>query len=184
MRRRQFIAAIGGAVAWPLAVRSQQAMPKKVGFLCLGNPDPEPFLKTLKSSLRDLGHTEGKDIQFLVRSAEGNAAILPSLATELVLAKASVIVAFQTPTASAAKAATQDIPIVMWVADSVQQGFAQSLARPGGNLTGVDPAAETAQKKSGVNPGAFSCCSTGCCFGQCERSIPRNISRSDPSWRW
>ncbi len=137
----------GGAAAWPLAARADLSVPRKVGFLCLGNPDPAPFLKSLRAGLYDLGYVEGTDIQVLVRSADGSAASLTPLAAELVAAKVSVIVAFQTPAARAAKAATKDIPIVMWVADSVPQGFAQSLSRPGGNLTGVDPAGiETTQK--------------------------------------
>jgi len=147
MRRRNFIGLLSCVALRPVPAVAQSEHLKKVGFLCLGNPDPASFLKTLKAGLRDLGYVEGRDIEVLVRSSKGNAAGLAPLAVELVAAKVSVIVAFQTPAASAAKAATTDIPIVMWVADSVQQGFAQSLSRPGGNLTGVDPAgAETTQK--------------------------------------
>lgn len=148
MRRREFIKLVsGGAAAWPLAARAEQSAPRKLGFLCLGNPDPAPFLRSLRAGLHDLGYVEGRDIEVLVRSADGSAASLAALAAELVAAKVSVIVAYQTPAASAAKAATKDIPIVMWVANSIQQGFAQSLSRPGGNLTGVDPGGvETLQK--------------------------------------
>jgi putative ABC transport system substrate-binding protein len=147
MRRRNFIGLLSCVALWPGVAVAQNEHLKKIGFLCLGNPDPAPFLKTLKAGLRDLGYAEGRDVEVLVRSAEGNAARLPALAVELVAARVNVIVAFQTPSASAAKAATTDIPIVMWVANSVEQGFAQSLSRPGGNLTGVDPAGtETTQK--------------------------------------
>jgi putative tryptophan/tyrosine transport system substrate-binding protein len=88
-----------------------------------------------------------KDFQLEVRSAGGSAGSLASLASKLVASKMDVIVAFQTPAATAAKLATADVPIVMYVADPVRQGLVKSLSRPGGNLTGVDPAgAETTEK--------------------------------------
>jgi putative ABC transport system substrate-binding protein len=147
MRRRDFIALLSCGAVWPSIGRAQNEKPRRIGFLCLGNPDPAPFLRALRTGLHDLGYVEGKDILFEVRSAGGSAANLAPLATELVASKVDVIVAFQTPAATAAKSATQTIPIVMWVADLVRQGFAKSLSRPGGNLTGVDPAgAETTQK--------------------------------------
>jgi len=144
MQRRRFIALLGCAAAWPGVARAQE--PRKIGFLCLGNPDPTPFLKALTTGLHDLGYLEGKDIRLEVRSAAGSAAKLASLAADLVTLKVAVIVAFQTPAATAAKAATGDIPIVMYVADPIRQGFAKSISKPGGNLTGVDPLAETSQK--------------------------------------
>jgi putative ABC transport system substrate-binding protein len=144
MQRRRFIALLGCAAAWPGVARAQE--PRKIGFLCLGNPDPTPFLKALTTGLHDLGYLEGKDIRLEVRSAAGSDAKLASLAADLVTSRVAVIVAFQTPAATAAKAATGDIPIVMYVADPVRQGFAKSIAKPGGNLTGVDPLAETSQK--------------------------------------
>jgi putative ABC transport system substrate-binding protein len=139
---------VGGAVAgWPLGARAQQGRRRKIGFLCLGTPDPKPFLEALRAGLHDLGYDEGKDFQLEVRSAGGSAASLAALASELVASKMDVIVAFQTPAATAAKLATKDVPIVMYVADPVRQGFVKSLSRPGGNLTGVDPAgAETTEK--------------------------------------
>lgn len=144
MRRREFIALLGGTAAWTSVARAKE--PRRIGFLCLGNPDPAPFLKALTAGLRDLGYVEGKDIRFEVRSAEGNTANLASLAADLVASRVEIIVAFQTPAATAAKAATEDIPIVMYAADPIRQGLAKSVSRPGGNLTGVDPAAETTQK--------------------------------------
>ena len=147
MRRRDFVTLLGSAAAWPLMARAQQGRQRKIGFLCLGTPDPKPFLEALRAGLHDLGYDEGKDFQLEVRSAGGSAGSLASLASKLVASKMDVIVAFQTPAATAAKLATEDVPIVMYVADPVRQGFVKSLSRPGGNLTGVDPAgAETTEK--------------------------------------
>jgi putative tryptophan/tyrosine transport system substrate-binding protein len=148
VRRRDFIMLVGGAVAgWPLGARAQQGRQRKIGFLCLGTPNPKPFLEALRAGLHDLGYDEGKDFQLEVRSAGGSAGSLASLASNLVASKMDVIVAFQTPAATAAKLATTDVPIVMYVADPVRQGLVKSLSRPGGNLTGVDPAgAETTEK--------------------------------------
>jgi putative ABC transport system substrate-binding protein len=147
MRRRDFVTLLGSAAAWPLKARAQQGRHRKIGFLCLGTPDPKPFVEALRAGLHDLGYDEGKDFQLEVRSAGGSAGSLASLASNLVASKMDVIVAFQTPAATAAKLATEDVPIVMYVADPVRQGFVKSLSRPGGNLTGVDPAgAETTEK--------------------------------------
>ncbi len=140
MRRREFITTLVGAAAWPLSVQAQQSGPRKIGFLCLGTPDPEPFLNALRAELQAQGYSEGKDIQFEIGSADGVESRLAGLAAELVEKKVDVIVAFQTPAATAAKRATTQIPVVMWVADPVRQGFVPSLSRPGGNLTGIDPA--------------------------------------------
>jgi putative ABC transport system substrate-binding protein len=132
MRRRDFIMTVGGvAVTWPLGARAQQGRQRKIGFLCLGTPDPKPFLEALRAGLHDLGYDEGKDFQLEVRSAGGSAGSLASLASNLVASKMDVIVAFQTPAATAAKLATEDVPIVMYVADPVRQGFVKSLSRPG-----------------------------------------------------
>ena len=148
MKRREFLGFVGGAAAaWPLAAPAQQGRQRKIGFLCLGTPDPTPFLEALRAGLHDLGYDEGKDFQLEVRSAGGSAGSLAALASALVASKMDVIVAFQTPAATAAKLATEDVPIVMYVADPVRQGIVKSLSRPGGNLTGVDPAgAETTEK--------------------------------------
>ena len=147
MRRRDFVTLLGSAAAWPVKARAQQGRQRKIGFLCLGTPDPKPFLEALRAGLHDLGYDEGKDFQLEVRSAGGSAGSLASLASDLVASKMDVIVAFQTPAATAAKLATENVPIVMYVADPVRQGFVKSLSRPGGNLTGVDPAgAETTEK--------------------------------------
>ena len=172
MRRRDFIALAGTVTAtWPLQALAQQNNLRKVGFLCLGTPDPKPFLDALRAGLRDLGYSEGRDFQLEVRSADGSTVALPELAVELVASHVDVIVAFQTPAATAARQATRDIPIVMWVADPVRQGFATSLSRPGGNLTGVDPAGETGGSSGGHsrNPPGVEADSRPC---KRDRSVP------------
>jgi putative tryptophan/tyrosine transport system substrate-binding protein len=147
MRRREFIRILGGSVvAWPFAARAQARLPM-VGVLALGNPPVEPLVKGLRDALRAIGYSEDR-IRLEVRTAEGSAGRLPELANELVRLKADVIVAYQTPAATAAKQATRDIPIVMaGVGDAVGTGLVASLARPEGNVTGSTVGAvETAGK--------------------------------------
>jgi putative ABC transport system substrate-binding protein len=137
MKRREFIALIGGAAAsWPLAARAQQPRAPTIGVLALGIPDPEPFLKALRDGLRDRGYSEGRNILLEIRTSEGQPGLLAENAAELVRLK--VIVVFQTPAAIAARQATSEIPIVMGqVGDPVASGLVASLARPGGNVTGL-----------------------------------------------
>lgn len=148
MRRREFITLGAGAIAFlPLGVLAQQSSMRTIGVLVLGNPDPAPFIKGLREELRDLGYREGQDIRFEVHSAGGKAAELAVQAAQLVERKVDVIVAYQTPAATAAKKVTTDIPIVIQVADPVETGLIASLDHPGGNLTGVSGAtAELAGK--------------------------------------
>ena len=138
MRRRTFIGLLGGAaVAWPLAARAQQAAMPVIGFLAPVTP-PEELLVAFKRGLREHGLPEGQKISIAYRNAAGMFARLPGLAAELVDLKVSLIVAWTTPAAIAAKQATQTIPIVIiGVADPVSTGLIDSLARPGGNITGV-----------------------------------------------
>ncbi len=139
MKRREFMGFAAGAVAaWPLAARAQQPRVAKVGVLVAGSPDPQPFWMIFREALRDLGYVEGQDIQFEFRSAEGDRSRLRGLADDLVRLNVDVIVTWQTPTATAAKQATQSIPIVMADSgDPVGTGLVASLARPGGNVTGM-----------------------------------------------
>ena len=150
MRRREFITLFGGTVvAWPLTVRAQQpANVPTIGVLVLGTPEPEPFLKALRDGLRDIGYIEGQNIRLDIRTAEGKSDLLPVKAAELVRLKVDIIVTFQTPPSTAAKLATSEIPIVMAGAgDPVGTGLIASLARPGGNVTGLSAgAAEVAGK--------------------------------------
>ena len=141
MRRREFIALGAGAIAFlPLGALAQQSSMRTIGVLVLGNPDPAPFIRGLREELRDLGYREGQDIQFEVRSAGGKAAELAVQASQLVERKVDVIVAYQTPAATAAKKVTTEIPVVIEVADPVETGLIASLDHPGGNLTGVSGA--------------------------------------------
>jgi len=138
IRRRAFITLLGGAaVAWPLAAPAQQSKVARIGALYIGLADAESFKKELVEGLRQLGYVEGKDIAFEFRSADGRLDRLPELAAELVRLKVDVIVPLYVPSALAAKQATREIPIVMIAADPVETGIVPSLARPGGNITGV-----------------------------------------------
>src|SRR5215813_2640423 len=138
MRRRSFLGLIcGAAMSWPLAAVGQQTKVARIGALYLGNADAESFKTNLREGLRELGYVEGQNIAFEFRSAEGKADQLPKLAAELVGLKVDLIVALYVPCALAAKQATRDIPIVAIAADPVETGIVSSLARPGGNITGV-----------------------------------------------
>jgi putative ABC transport system substrate-binding protein len=139
MKRRAFITLLGGAAAtWPFAARAQQPVMPTIGALVIGNTDPEEFWRVFRQGLRDLGYVEGQNIRFEFRSAEGQANRLPELAAELVRLKVDVIVTWFTPPTQAAKQATRQIPIVMADAgDPVGMGLVASLARPGGNVTGI-----------------------------------------------
>jgi len=140
MRRREFITLLGGAAAaWPLAARAQQpAKVPRIGFLHYGSPGPSPEVDAFRQGLRDLGYIEGKNINIEYRFASGRVERLPELAAELVHLKPDVIVSPTTAGSLAAKQATGTIPIVIaGVADAVGAGLVASIARPGGNVTGL-----------------------------------------------
>ena len=139
MKRREFITFIGGAAAvWPLAARAQQSKIPTIGVLVLGTPDPGSFLKAFREGLQKVGYIDGQNIRLEIRSAGGSASQLPEAAAELVRLKVGIIVAWQTPAVTAAKQATNDIPIVMTGAGApVETGLIASLPRPGGNVTGI-----------------------------------------------
>src|SRR5258708_1666194 len=137
MKRREFMALLGGATAWPLAARAQPSQTKRIGALVIGNADVPSFLKELREGLREFGRIDGQDYTIELRSAEGELSRLPELASELVRLKVDVIVALYTPCALAAKEATREIPIVILAGDPVVTGLVESLSRPGANVTGL-----------------------------------------------
>src|SRR5262245_59276639 len=141
MQRREFITLLGGVAAgWPLAARAQPAgKVYRIGFLGVtSRAEYRRQVDALQTGLRQLGYEEGNNIVFEYRWAEGRYDRLPQLAAELVNLNIDVLVAHSTPGSRAAKQATSTIPIVMSaVADPVDVGLVASLARPGGNLTGL-----------------------------------------------
>ena len=139
MQRRRFIVLLGGVAAWPLAARTQQppGKIKRLGVLQPGAP-PDPLVEAMQGRLRELGYSEGRDFAVEFRWAEGKLDRLTQLATELAGLKVDVINAFSTPAAIAAQKVTATIPIVFSaVGDPLGTGLVSSLARPGGNVTGV-----------------------------------------------
>jgi putative tryptophan/tyrosine transport system substrate-binding protein len=143
MKRRAFITVLGSAAAWPLVARAQQPPDRmwRIGWLH-ASPSADRYSIALadafKSKLRDLGYVEGKNITFDHRYGEGNYDRLPALASELVALAPDVIVSGSTVTTAALQRSTSSIPIVMTVStDPIGNGFIKSLAKPGGNVTGL-----------------------------------------------
>ena len=161
IRRREFVALVGGAVGtWPLAARAQQReRMARIGVLWPGAP-PDKWDEAFRQGLRAHGYVEGRNILLEYRWAEGNQERLPILAQELARLPLDVIVTTSAPAILAVKEATTSIPIVFaGTSDPVRTGFVASLARPGGNLTGLSlMAADLAGKRleliKSVVPGA------------------------------
>jgi len=138
--RREFITLLGGAaVAWPLAVRAQQAVMPVIGFLHSGSRlKSNRAVQALQEGLAEAGYVENQNLSVEYRWAEGRDERFPEFAVELVRRPVNLIVAIGSPAVAAAKAATTSIPVVFYVGvDPVQFGLVDSFSRPGGNLTGV-----------------------------------------------
>lgn len=141
MKRREFIAALGGAATiWPLAVRAQQQRKRAtIGFLIpTSRSAPDQNVASVVQRLSDLGWIENRTVEMEYRWAGGETARFAEIAAELVKLKVDIITTWGTPTTLAVKQATSTIPIVFTiVGDPVGSGLVASLARPGGNVTGL-----------------------------------------------
>jgi putative ABC transport system substrate-binding protein len=151
MKRREFIAALGAAVAWPLAVHAQSAKIWRIGFLS-GAARPVSLESSqwggFLQGMRELGFIEGRDFSIEWRFAEGRTELFPALAAELVRAQVDIVVVGTPAAIHSVQQASSTVPIVMTVAtDPVGAGFVESLARPGGNITGLATSADDTTPK-------------------------------------
>ena len=131
MRRREFIAFLGSAAAWPRVASAQQPKITTIGVLVRDAPGWQQFWQLFPEAMRDLGYIDKNNVRFEFRSDQGQMSRLPELAAELVQLKVDVIVTWFTPAATAAKQATREIPIVCALCgDMVGTGLVASLPRP------------------------------------------------------
>jgi ABC-type uncharacterized transport system substrate-binding protein len=148
MRRREFIAGLGSAAAWPVVARAQPPIPL-IGFLQAGSASSTAhYTAAFRDAMHQLGYAEGRNARYEFRFADGALERLPQLAADLVSLNPSVIVSGPLPANIAVQKATTTIPIVMGTgADPVGFGVVKSLAHPGGNITGVSNFAEELASK-------------------------------------
>jgi putative ABC transport system substrate-binding protein len=139
LKRRQFITLLGGAAAWPVAARAQQAAsPRRIGFLLVGFSPDSKAAESFRRGLREAGYDEGRDVVIEWRVANGDYTRVPELVADLIQRRVEVMVHDSTVGTEVAKRSTSTIPIVMaLVLDPVASGLVESLAHPGGNVTGL-----------------------------------------------
>jgi putative tryptophan/tyrosine transport system substrate-binding protein len=138
MRRREFIAGLGSAVAWPMVGRAQQRTLPTIGFLYIGEPKAD-WMAAFRQGLSETGFVEGRDVTIEYRFAKNQRGLLTEFATDLVRRRVAVVATSSLEAALAIKAATATIPIVFRTgADPVQYGLVASLNKPGGNITGIN----------------------------------------------
>jgi putative ABC transport system substrate-binding protein len=179
-RRRFLLTSLAGALAAPLAVEAQPAVKvQRIGFLGPRSaPETLPFLEAFRQGLSELGWAEGRNIVIEYRFAEGKDSRLPDLAAELAQVRADVIVAAGTAGTAAAKTATGTIPIVaVSIADPVGSGLVASIARPGGNVTGLSYSVGTETVGKG-----WSCSSRPSPRSVAPRSLRTRPIRPDQRW--
>jgi putative tryptophan/tyrosine transport system substrate-binding protein len=149
MRRREFITLLSGAVAWPLVAHAQQQTAKvwRIGFLSAVSRASASY-EAFVQGMRDLGYVEGKDFVIEWRSVEGKYERFPEIAAELVRLKVDVFITGVTAALPALRRATTTIPVVMaYSTDPVKNGLVASLARPGGNITGLAGSSDDSSPK-------------------------------------
>ena len=137
MKRREFIAGLGGAAAWPMVARARQATLPKVGYVYVGQVGTDTSGAGLRQGLADRGYEIGKSLVLEERYANGDSGKIPALISELLASKVDVLVTVGTFASLAARRATSTVPIVCASGDPVKTGLVASLNRPGGNVTGV-----------------------------------------------
>jgi putative ABC transport system substrate-binding protein len=181
MNKRDFITLLGAAAAWPLAARAQQVTkPARLGYIWIGAKDSEHSTRDgLRQGMRDLGYLEGRDYVLEERYAESQPDRLPAIIAELLQLKVALFLSPGVQVTRALMAGTSTIPIIATAPDLLSSGFVASLARPGGNVTGMSLTASPTlfEKWPGNTQGDLPAGLNGCDTD----GLRRRLSRSNPS---